>query len=102
MEPNLEVNPAANAPVSASPASPAPVRRAEHRESSLTRLLEQQAGKIPSDVFLFSGLGSMVASFALEVADRPRLSRFVGMWAPTLLIMGVYNKLVKLGGTTAE
>ena len=77
---------------------PAPVRRNDHVESSLTRLLEQQAAKVPSDVFLFGGLGAMVASFGLELAGRPRASRFVGMWAPTLLIMGVYNKIVKLGG----
>lgn len=101
MEPYLEVNPAAHEPLESGTVAPAPVRRAEHAESSLTRLLEQQAGKIPSDVFLFTGLGAMAASFALEIADRPRLSRFVGMWAPTLLIMGVYTKLVKMGGSTA-
>ena len=100
MEPNLEVNPAARTAVPEA-RRPAPVRRAEHAENSLTRLLEQQAAKIPSDVFLFAGLGAMAASFALELTDRPRVSRFVGMWAPTLLIMGVYNKLVKIGGATA-
>jgi hypothetical protein len=42
----------------------------------------------------------MVASIGLEVADRPRWSRFVGMWAPTLLLVGVYNKLVKTFGPT--
>ena len=94
----LEVNPAARA--NPRPVRPAPVRRTDHAESSLTRLLEHQAAKIPSDVFLFSGLGAMVASFALELADRPRASRFVGMWAPTLLIMGVYNKIVKQTGTS--
>ena len=92
----LDVNPAAHASPRAP--DPAPVRRTEHAESSLTRLLEQQAAKVPSDIFLFGGLGALVASFALELADRPRESRFVGMWAPTLLIMGVYNKIVKLGG----
>lgn len=92
----LEVNPAAS--VDTRPASPAPVRRTEHAESSLTRLLEQQAAKVPSDVFLFGSLGAMIASAALELADHPRASRFVGLWAPTLLIMGVYNKIVKLGG----
>ena len=25
-------------------------------------------------------------------------SQFVGQWAPTLLILGVYNKLVKVAG----
>lgn len=94
---DLEINPAAH--LETRPATPAPVRRTEHAESSLTRLLEQQAAKIPSDVFLFGGLGAMITSLGLELADHPRASRFVGMWAPTLLIMGVYNKIVKLGGT---
>lgn len=92
----LEVNPAARSRPHTVPA--APVRRTEHAENSLTRLLEQQAAKIPSDVFLFGGMGAMVASLGLELADRPRASRFVGMWAPTLLIVGVYVKLVKLVG----
>lgn len=94
----LDVNPAASPDATAAAPTPARVVRAEHAESSFTRVIEQQTGKIPSHVFLMAGLGSMAASFALELADRPRASRFVGMWAPTLLIMGVYNKLVKLGG----
>ena len=100
MEPNLDVNPAAHdlPQPTVPPEAAAPIRRVEHAESSLTRLLEQQAAKVPSDIFLFGGLGAMAASFALEVTGRPRASRFVGMWAPTLLIMGVYNKLVKIDG----
>jgi hypothetical protein len=65
---------------------------------SHTRLIEQQAAKIPSDVFLFLALGSMGLSLALELTGKENQSRFVGMWAPTLLTMGVYNKLVKTFG----
>jgi hypothetical protein len=92
----LEINPAAHTQPRA--VTPAPVRRSEHEESSFTRLLEQQAAKVPSHVFLFGALGSMVASLGLELTGHPRSSRFVGLWAPTLLIMGVYNKVVKLVG----
>jgi hypothetical protein len=81
-----------------SPAPEAPVVRAEHRESSLTRLLEQQTAKIPSDFFLAAALGSMLTSLVLELAGRRRQGRFVGMWPGPLLVMGVYNKLVKLLG----
>ena len=77
----LEVNPAARA--NPRPVRPAPVRRTDHAESSLTRLLEHQAAKIPSDVFLFSGLGAMVASFALgpftDFIGRPLRVYQVGM-----------------------
>jgi hypothetical protein len=77
---------------------PTPVIRAEDAESTLTRLIERQTAKVPSDVFLFLALGSMGTSLALELIGKSRLSRFVGMWAPTLLTMGVYNKLVKSFG----
>ena len=76
----------------------APVLRAEHAENTLTRIVEQQAAKVPSDYFLFAALGSMVASLGMEVRGQQRGARFVGMWVGPLLIMGVYNKLVKVFG----
>ncbi|OFZ18641.1 MAG: hypothetical protein A2X94_01725 [Bdellovibrionales bacterium GWB1_55_8] len=75
-----------------------PVFRAEHAESTLTRLIEQQTAKIPSDFFLFLALGSMAASAAFELTNRQKASRFVGMWPAALLSMGMYNKLVKILG----
>lgn len=77
---------------------PAPVRRDVHRESELTRLIEQQAARIPSHWFLVGALGAMAGSLAFEIAGNERMSRFLGLWAPTLLITGVYNKLVKTMG----
>ncbi|MEX2570091.1 MAG: hypothetical protein WD737_02230 [Gemmatimonadota bacterium] len=78
--------------------TPSPVVRDEHAESQLTRLLEQQAAKLPSDVFLFAAIAAMGAAVALELVGHPRMSRFVGMWPPALLTMGMYNKLVKVLG----
>lgn len=92
-----DVNPAASISVQ-EPHTSAPVRRNEHREDSLTRVIEQQAAKIPSAFFLISALGALGLSVAFELAGKPRASRFVGIWAPTLLITGVYNKLVKTLG----
>ena len=62
-------------------------------------MIEQQTAKIPSHWFLLAALGSMSASLMLELAGRQRESRFVGQWPSPLLIMGVYNKLVKTIGT---
>jgi hypothetical protein len=78
---------------------PAPVVRDLHEESDITRMIEQQTARIPSHYFLVGALGAMAASIAFEVSGNERMSRFVGMWAPTLLITGVYNKLVKTVGT---
>lgn len=92
-----DVNPASRKSMLAY--TPAPVVRSEHAESTFTRLIEHQAAKVPSDTFLFAALGAMAASLALEVAGNTRLSRFVGMWPPSLLAMGIYNKLVKVLGS---
>jgi hypothetical protein len=76
----------------------ATVMRAEHTENSLTRLLEQQAAKVPSDVFLFASLCSMAFSLGAELLNHERAARFTGMWVGPLLIMGVYTKMVKTFG----
>jgi hypothetical protein len=91
-----EINPCragANTLIEASP-----VMRTEHREGLLTRLLEQQAAKVPSHVFLFSGFCAMSASLVAELRGNQRSSQFIGMWVGPLLTMGVYNKLVKTFG----
>lgn len=75
------------------------VVRDQHAEGMLTRLIEQQTAKLPSDFFLWSAFGSMGLSLYLELSGRHQTSRFIGMWAPSLLIMGLYNKLIKLTGS---
>jgi hypothetical protein len=94
-DPSSDTNPAAHASLAAT----APVRRAEHNEDSFTRVIEQQAAKVPSQVFLCASLLSMAASAAFELKGNQRASRFIGSWTAPLLLMGVYNKLVKTLGT---
>jgi hypothetical protein len=87
----LEVNPAADASLMTAPA--------EHVEGDIARLIEQQTAKVPSHWFLAGALGAMGVSLILELSGRQRESRFVGQWPAPLLIMGIYNKLVKTLGT---
>ena len=75
------------------------VVRTEHGESMLARMIEQQTAKIPSHVFLVASFVAMGISLTAEVGRRQRASRFVGMWVAPLLIMGVYNKMVKTFGS---
>ncbi len=91
----LDVNPAHE---ESAPPEMAPVVRAEHREGTLARMVEQQTAKIPSDLFLLASLSAMGLSLVAEFSGRPKASRFVGMWVGPLLTMGVYNKLVKMLG----
>ncbi|MFO7653547.1 MAG: hypothetical protein R6X25_06960 [Candidatus Krumholzibacteriia bacterium] len=76
----------------------APIQRQEHEEGTFTRVIEEQTAKMPSTVFLVASLSTMVISLGFAVTGRHGASRFVGMWAPALLTMGVYNKLAKIFG----
>ena len=73
--------------------------RAEHREGPLARSIEQQTAKLPSDLFLWAAMGSIVASLAFNVSGKRHGALFVGQWAPAFLLLGIYNKLVKLHGS---
>ena len=73
--------------------------RLEHTEGKVAKSIEQQTAKLPSDTFLWAAVGSMGLSLALEIMGEEKKANFVGHWAPTLLIFGLYNKLVKLQGS---
>jgi hypothetical protein len=71
----------------------------EHTEGPVARAIEQQTAKLPSDTFLWMAGGSIAASLTLKLMGRDTDALFVGQWAPTFLILGLYNKLVKLAGS---
>lgn len=74
-----------------------------HTEGRVAKSIEQQTAKLPSDTFMWLALGSMTASATLQMMGNKHGSLFVGQWAPTLLIFGLYNKLVKqLGSDRTE
>jgi len=73
--------------------------QAEFREGDVARAIEQQTAKLPSDLFLWAAGGSIVGSILLQCTGAKHASLFVGQWAPTLLILGLYNKMVKIGGS---
>jgi hypothetical protein len=74
-------------------------RRNDHREGILAKTIEEQTAKLPSDTFLWAAGGSIVASLTLKLIGRDKDALFVGQWAPTFLILGLYNKLVKQLGS---
>ena len=79
----------------------APSERASHQypESKSATAIERQTAKLPSDLFLYAAGGSIIASLSLKIMGRDKDAMFVGQWAPTLLILGLYNKVVKMFGT---
>jgi hypothetical protein len=78
-------------------------REYAHSEGQVAKTIEEQTAKLPSDVFLWMAVGSMAASATLQIMGNKHVSLFVGQWAPTFLIFGLYNKLVKqLGSDRTE
>ncbi len=74
-----------------------------HSEGTVANTIEDQTAKLPSDVFLWMAVGSMAVSATMQMMGNKHVSLFVGQWAPTFLILGVYNKLVKqLGSDRTE
>jgi hypothetical protein len=83
------------------------------REGRVARGIESQTAKIPSDVFLLAAGAAMIGSLVFQVlGPKPRmgifgrsvqgrapLASFIGQWVPTLLIFGLYNKIVKVAGS---
>ena len=65
-------------------------------------VIENQTKKIPNLVFLGLASASIVASAILAFRSgksgtkKTDLANFVGQWAPTILLFGLYNKIVKV------
>jgi hypothetical protein len=71
----------------------------EQKEGPIARAIETQTAKLPSDLFLWAAMGSIAGSLGFKIAGKGNEALFVGMWAPTFLILGLYNKLVKVAGS---
>ncbi len=70
----------------------------EHKEGKVASKIEEQTAKVPSDVFLWAALGSMAISAVMQISKKQKASLFVGQWAAPFLLLGLYNKIVKLEG----
>jgi hypothetical protein len=76
--------------------------RGDHREGPVARAIENQTAKLPSDTFLWLAFGSIGLSLALKLTGRKHDALFVGQWPPVFLLLGLYNKLVKLEGSDSS
>ena len=68
----------------------------QKKEGKTTALIESRTSKVPSGAYLTLAVGSMIASAAAMLAGKRHLANFIGQWAPSLLVIGLYNKVVKL------
>jgi hypothetical protein len=77
------------------------VERGGAAEDRFTGAIESKTSQIPSTGYLGAAIASMAASAVLKLAGKDEWALFIGQWAPSILIMGVYNKLVKQHGSDA-
>lgn len=71
----------------------------EHGEGAVTKAIEHYTSQVPSGTYLSLAIGSMGLSLALRMLGHKHASIFVGQWVPTILILGLYNKIVKVEGS---
>lgn len=73
--------------------------RPERSEGGVAMAIEKQTSKVPSDWFLWAAAGAIGASIAMQIAGSKHRSLFFGQWVPSILLLGVYNKIVKVAGS---
>jgi len=69
------------------------------REGTTTKKIEKVTAALPSSTWLLLGGGAILGSVVLKAMGRHATANFVGQWVPTLLMLGLYNKMVKLMGS---
>jgi hypothetical protein len=75
------------------------VSAGQHGEGEMTKTIEEYTSQVPSGTYLSLAIGAIGLSALLHMAGRKADAQFVGHWVPTILLLGLYNKLVKLEGS---
>src|ERR687892_2415823 len=73
-------------------------QRPMRTEDQFTKSVEEYTSAIPSSAYLGVAIGAMALSLLCQATGRGKWGNFIAQWVPTWLIIGVYNKLVKLEG----
>lgn len=74
----------------------------DHSEGPVAKAIEKQTAKLPSDLFLWGAAVSMAASATLKCFGKDKSALFVGQWAAPFLLLGIYNKIVKVEGSDKQ
>jgi hypothetical protein len=71
----------------------------QHQEGALARRIEKETAKLPSDAFLWAAATAVGTAAILQFTGKGSASRFVGQWVAPFLLLGLYNKIVKVAGS---
>jgi len=79
------------------------VAKGEVQEDQITAAMEKCTAQVPSSLYLGLALASMGLSLGLSsLAKKSHSSLFVGQWAAPFMLIGIYNKIVKLHGSDSS
>jgi hypothetical protein len=72
------------------------VNNASNTYSSVSKSIRHQATKIPTSTYLLLAGGAVALSLGLALTQRRKgWANFVGEWVPSILMLGIYNKMFK-------
>ena len=71
-------------------------------EDEVTKFIERYTAKIPSSMLLGIAVGAMGLSLVSQLSGRGKWGNFIAQWVPTIITLGVYNKLDKVAGHDQE
>ena len=77
------------------------VRAGDIEEDQVTSLIESYSAQLPSSFFLGAAGAAMLAALIAKLRGKNHTALFFGQWAAPLLLMGIYNKMVKQHGSDA-
>jgi hypothetical protein len=77
---------------------PGDSRRPSKTEDQFTKTVEEYTSAVPSSAYLGVAVGAMALSLFFQVTGQGKWGNFIAQWVPTWLIIGLYNKLVKVEG----
>jgi hypothetical protein len=72
-----------------------PLRPTEDR---FTKTIQAYTAAIPSTGYLSVAIAGMAVSLMCQVTGQGKWGNFIAQWVPTWLIIGLYNKLIKVEG----
>ena len=75
------------------------VAKGEAQEDQVTAAIEKYTSKVPSSIYLALAIASIGGSISFKIAKKDHAALFVGQWVAPFLILGIYNKLVKIHGS---
>lgn len=67
-------------------------------EDNFAKAVKGYTTAVPFSAYLGVAVGAIALSLVLQLAGRGKWGNFIAQWVPAWLIIGVYNKLVKLEG----